>query len=245
MSFRKTRPEPQGDNQRGTLRRPNAPTGRAVTGGFLVTVAAVGTFAAYRGASDDRGRDYVVTTRDLPAGHRLERSDLRVEHGDLAMSLASGSFTSQDELEGTVTLAPMGPSDLIQRSQVTGIGDRVPDGASEFSFAIEREHALAGDIRRGEAIDVLATFGTGSDSYTLVVAQHATVVDTSDAGRATIGSGARLVITLALDSPDQTIALAHATQTAAITIVRTRGDASPGPLRYPDATRTAASVAER
>ncbi len=245
MSLRRT---PQTlDKNAAASRRPVIPTGRAVVGGLLVAVAAVGTFSAYAGTSGDQGRNYVVVALDLPAGHRIEASDLRVEHGDLTATLAERGFRSADQLEGAVTLAPLTSGELVQHGQVALSDDATPAPTEEFSFAVDRDRALNGTIRRGEAIDVLATFGTGTDAYTLVVARHASVTDVSELGSNTIGSGSRLILTLALETSDEVLALAHASQVASITIVRTTGverDAT-APQRYPISPKASTQVADR
>lgn len=221
------------------------PSGRAVIGGLLVTTAAVGTFAAYMGAGQNHGRDYVVATRDIPTGHRITKADIRVDHGEITESIADVSFGSLAELEGAVSLAPMRANDLVQRSQIATTTQSAPEPVEEFSFAIDRERALNGSIRRGETVDVLATFGTGTEAYTAVVSRNSSVSDIADTGQSTIGSGKRIILTLALKSPDELIALAHASQVASLTIIRTTGADGfvSGPDRYqPASTRQDLSI---
>lgn len=204
-----------------------------MVGGLLVTVAAVGVFAAYAGATGDPGRSYVVVSRDLPAGHHITGSDLRLERAALPDPEATRAFTSASQLDGAVTLAPLGADELVQRSAVLTADVTDADtslSSQEFSFAIEVERALNGDVHRGESVQVLATYGTGTDAFTTVVARRASVVDASSTGRATIGTGGRVVLTLALESRQEVIAVAHASQVAAVTLVRTtRDDAGADP----------------
>src|SRR5687768_720166 len=51
---------------RAVRRRSALPTGRAVVGGFLVALAALGIFAAYSSATAGPTTSYVVARRDLP-----------------------------------------------------------------------------------------------------------------------------------------------------------------------------------
>ena len=65
--------------QRTILRRRTLPDGRAVAGGLLVTIAAVGAFALAEQEPADPRRDVVIATRDIEPGERLESADLALE----------------------------------------------------------------------------------------------------------------------------------------------------------------------
>jgi Flp pilus assembly protein CpaB len=207
--------------------RPGLPSGRAVLGGLLVTVAAVGVFAAYAGAQSAPSHHAVVARGDLPAGHRLEANDLATQPVELPPATAGTTFASVDDLVGAVTLAPVQADELVQRSAVlAGAVDAEP--AHEFSFPVERDRAVDGDLRRGELVDLLATYGTGSEAYTVVLSRGATVVDVEVAARGTLSGTGGLVLTVALASPDEVLDVAHASQVASVTVVRaTRASADP------------------
>src|SRR3954464_14532051 len=72
-----------GATSRTIRRRRTLPGSRAVVGGLLVAVAAVGTYAMATGAGGDAGTAYLAAARDLPAGHRIERGDLGTVDADL------------------------------------------------------------------------------------------------------------------------------------------------------------------
>jgi hypothetical protein len=124
-----------------------------------------------------------------------------------------------------VTLAPLAPGDLVQASAVrtVGAGSADPDDP-QFSFAVERDRALNGELRPGEIVDLLATFGTGTSASTKVLASSARVLAVEQAGSGTLGSSGRLVLTVALDDDDTVLDVAHASQVAAITVVRASGE---------------------
>jgi hypothetical protein len=210
------------------------PSGRAVAGGLLVTVAAVLVFSAYAGAGERPTRSMVVTRRAVAPGHTITRDDVEVRTGDLPDELVGRSFTTVDEMVGAVALGPLAEGDLVQSGTVRrGAGDDRP----EFSFPVEREQALAGDLRAGEEVDLLATFGSGSDAETVVLARRAQVREVDEARSGTIGSSGRLVLTVGLASGDEVLDLAHAAQVATITVVRAGGAGSTtGPSRTSSAT---------
>jgi Flp pilus assembly protein CpaB len=224
------------DGRRLRRARPGGgrPSGRAVAGGLLVAVAAVLVFSAYAGAGERPTRSMVVARRALAPGHTITGDDVEVRTGDLPDELVGRSFTAVDEVLGAVALGPLGEGDLVQSGSVRqGAGDDRP----EFSFPVEREQALAGDVRPGEEVDLLATFGSGSDAETVVLARGAQIREVDESRNGTIGSSGRLVLTVGLASGDEVLDLAHAAQVATITVVRAGGAGSAaGPARTSSAT---------
>ena len=204
--------------------RRGLPSGRALVGGLLVTMAAVVVFAAYAGSQDTASASVVVARRDLDPGERLTADDVEVRAVDAAADLTGRSFPDTDELVGAVTLGPVAAGELVQEGSVRL---SAPDASGpEFSFPVDRERALAGDIRSGESVDLLATFGSGSDARTSVAARDARVLHVQESRSGTLGSSGRLVLTVALTSDAEVIDVAHASEVAVITVVRS--SRSPG-----------------
>ncbi len=194
------------------------PNGRTIVGALLVSVAALMTYLAVAGAGATDLRSAIVADRDIAIGDRLDASALRTIMIDAGSPLAGHTFADPTALVGAVALAPVTEGELVQRGAVLTGGASTP--TREFSFPVDRDRALNGDLRSGERVDVLATFGTGSDATTTVLARDATVVRIADARSGTLGSSAKLIITLALPSADQLLDAVHAAQTADITVVR-------------------------
>jgi Flp pilus assembly protein CpaB len=103
------------------------------------------------------------------------------------------------------------------------------DGAvgREFSFPVDRERAMNGRLQPGESVDVLVTYGTGDSARTLVVAPGVRLLDVTEAGKATLGSNGKVVVTLLLTDAEQLLQAAHASAVGAVTLVRSTG-ATPG-----------------
>jgi Flp pilus assembly protein CpaB len=197
-------------------------------GGLLVTLAAVIVFAAYAGAQDAPSTTVVVATHPLDPGQRLSAADVERREIDVSPELARRSFDDVDSLVGAVTLGPLGEGDLVQASavRVADPGTTAAPDSRQFSFPIDRERALNGDIRPGEQIELLATFGSGASASTKVLAPDARVLDVDEVGSGTLGSSGRLVLTVALDSDRTVIDVAHASQVAVLTVVRASGQPS-------------------
>jgi hypothetical protein len=220
---RRSAPE-RGGNGAGravhSLRRRRAlPGSRAVVGGLLVAAAAVGLFAAASSSREGPSHSYVVAGRELAAGTRVLRSDLQLVPMDLAPSLRSRAFDSPEPLLGATLLAPLGPGDLVQSSSVVA---RKGDTASrELSFTLERGRVSPG-MKQGERADLLATYGTGDEAYTLVVVRQALLV-AIERPRTAAGDNGPATVTVAVDDPADALALAHAVQLAKLTLVRATG----------------------
>ncbi|MEJ5254753.1 MAG: SAF domain-containing protein [Acidimicrobiales bacterium] len=230
------------------IRRTSLPSSRSVLGGLLVTVAAVGVFAAYQQAGDPPTTRYVVATRVIDPGREISADALGLEAIELPLGQAARVFESVAELDGAVALAPLAPGDLVLRSAVLPADQAAGAGPShEFSLSIDRDHALNGALRRGETVDVLATYGTGDGAYTLVAARDARVTAIDDGSGGTIGSPGRVVITLALHDPDEVLRLTHAAEVGAVTLVRaSRADRTlPDQYRAPGAAAMGAGGSTR
>ena len=83
----------------------------------------------------------------------------------------------------------------------------------------------------GETVDLLGTFGSGPGASTSVLARKATVLAVQSSGRATIGSGGDLVLTVALGSADAVLDVAHAARVADLTVIRATRAGDDGPTR--------------
>lgn len=205
-------------SRRISIRRPSRPNSRTIVGGLLVSTAALATFLTVTGAGGTPQESIVISRRAIVAGERLDSSTLTTTLIDKRTAESFHGFRTIDALAGAVALAPIGDGELIQRSAVLTGGPTEP--TREFSFPVDRDRAMNGDLRSGERVDVLATYGSGSDATTTVLARDAGVIRVSDAKSSSMGSSGKLIITLALSSADQLLEAVHAAQVASITVVR-------------------------
>ena len=209
----------QAPSERTVRQRRGLPGSRAVVGGLLVAVAAVGLFAASSSSGRGPTHSYVVARHELPAGTRLQASDLALVPLELAPTLRARAFATAQPLLGATLNAPLGPGELVQASAVVA---RKGDTASrELSFTLERG-AVGSGIKQGERADLLATYGTGNDASTVVVVRQALIVAIERA-RSTSGDTGPATVTVAVDDPADAIALGHAIQLGKITLVRATG----------------------
>ena len=204
---------------RTVRRRRGLPGTRAVLGGLLVAVAGVGMFAASSRSSSGPDESYVVTSRPLAAGARLQASDLDLVPMDLGPELRAHTFESRQVLLGATLIAPLGAGELVQASAVVA---RSGEAASrELSFTLERGRVSPG-VKEGERADLLATYGGGNDAFTSVVVRQALIVGI-ERPRSSSGDSGPSTVTVSVDDPTDALALAHATQLGKITLVRSTG----------------------
>jgi len=197
------------------------PSSRAVVGALLITLAAVGTFAISRQGEDAMTTRYVVLTSAVAPGERIKASDVATRAMDLDAEVAAQTFSNVDRVVGAVALAPMNAGQLVQDADValpTRVDGQVLVG-HELTFPVERDR-VPQNLRRGERVAVLATYGTGSEARTTTTAQQAVVLSFETDGD-TIGTKRSARLTVLLSDPAMVIETAHASQAADITIVRT------------------------
>jgi hypothetical protein len=223
-------PAPPGAADRVLARRPALPGGRAVLGALLVVGAGIGTFALAAGGDDAPTTAYPVLVRPVDPGEPLAGDAVEWRAMELDPEVEARTFVEQAELADVVALAPLAPGELVQRSQVTGRGTGADALGGQVSIPVPVDRTPP-DLRRGERVAVLATYGSGADATTIVTVGAATVL-AHDTKSEAIGSSATSRLTLALDDPSAVVATAHASQVAELTIVRTSGATSALPESY-------------
>jgi Flp pilus assembly protein CpaB len=212
-------------------RRTPLPNGRAVAGGLLVAVAALGAAGAHLAAAPDPRRPYVVAVEPIAQGSVLDTSQLAVTRLDLAGPVAGHAFTDPAQLAGSVALDPMAPGELVQAGDVSGAAE----GATllpELSVALERDRAVDGRLVPGDVVDLLATYGTGDAGTTRRVARQATVRSTTTDGDGGFAGGSVVTVTLALADEEELLAATHAAREDALTLVRSTGTAGAPDAAY-------------
>lgn len=187
---------------------------------MLVTVAGVGVFAGYTNATADKRVPYLVARGDLTIGQRISRSSVGYLPMDLPDLVRARSFRDPAELVGAVVVGPVTKGELIQSSDVLLRG--AGPVARQISFSIESARAVDGQLQRGEMVDVLVTYGTGNEAYTVTVARGVRVINRRQP-RGTLGDGRDEVVTVSVPNGADAMALTHAVTAGTVTLVRTVG----------------------
>lgn len=170
------------------------PTPRALTGGLLVTLSALGVFVAHRAAAEAPTDRYVVAVRNVEAGRAVSANDLGTVAMDLPDGVSGIPAADADRVVGRVARTPLSELDLVRPGDLFEPGRFDAVAAVEVAVDLEPARALAGTIRPGDSVDVLSTDPDGEGTRTIV--RRARVTAIGDPGRDGIGSSGRQIVRL-------------------------------------------------
>ena len=191
------------------------PSGRALVGALLVTIAAIGAFVVATSGDDGPTTSYLVTTRSLQAGDVITSADVRFEAMTLSDDLAGRALNSTDGLDGATVLRDFRVGELIDVADViAGAAGTDESDVHEITIGVPLDRTPA-SLVVGDRVTILAT----ADDTTRVAVEDARVLEV-DRRPDQIGSSGRGVLTLAIDDPAVVLDVAHLTQTTDITVVR-------------------------
>jgi Flp pilus assembly protein CpaB len=200
------------------------PNGRALLGGLLLALAAVGTFLTWQWAAGTPDTTYVVTRHPLRAGQRLGEDDLALAAADLPGALAVHAFADPASVVGRVVLGPVGEGELVQASQLSDASSA--PSTVEVALSLPRDRALDGALQPGDRVDAFVTY----DDRTLLVVARAQVLAISGGDAAAIGDLGQVTVTVALPDTQPRAELVHAARRGEVTLVRsTQADADVDP----------------
>lgn len=200
--------------------RRRLPSGRAVVGALMVTVAGVGAFTLAGRGGGDPGELYLVASEPVEQGAAVGSGDLALAPMLLPAAVAANAVTSADGLEGSIAVRDLVAGDLIAaddfiaapRAEGTAVG-----AVHEMSMPVERDR-ISDRVAAGDRVTVLATVDSSDDPLTVVAAEDALVLRWSGGSETASSRG---VLTLALDDASSAMSLAHLSRRGAVTVIRT------------------------
>ena len=151
------------------------PSGRAVLGALLITLAALGVLLATRLSDDSTFQNVVVATNNLGPGQLIEPDDVAVVRLRLDDQVR---FVANDvnEVIGSVTLGPVTVREFVLRSNVADmLPNNVPNGLAVVSLPVDPANAPS-TIAPGAVVSILATFTDNNVDVTELVADRLLVV---------------------------------------------------------------------
>lgn len=201
--------------RRRTLRRGSLPGGRALLGGLLVALSAVGLVATQRGSDEPAGTKVLIARRPIAAGATIASADL----GWVEMSLYDGTarhaFESPDKVVGRAAAVPIAADELISSSMLApasrATGRRV-------SIEVSSAAALGGSLVAGDRVDVVASGDTAAT--TAVIARDAVIASTpGDESEKGIGAQDRVGITLIVADEATAVAVLDAAASSQVALI--------------------------
>lgn len=190
-----------------------------MVGGLLVAVAAVGIFAAASGAGRGPTTRYYVAAHDIAPGSTLGTEDLEAVAIEIPDRLEGRVFSDPDALVGAIVVGPLSEGELVQAGGLaTGTDAEIPT----FSVALAQADANAGELSRGDYVQVLATYGTDASATTVTLSADARVVSLSEDDDSLAAAG-QVVVRLQAPTADERIAIINASTAGKISLIRVSG----------------------
>ena len=164
---------------------------------------------------------------DLPKDTVLGPEHLRVVDVRLPPELEALYVPSAEDIEGGTLGQAVLEGELVPRSWLNDA--TVTQEARSMTIPVTPEHAVGGDLRAGDRVDVFATFDPGdARARTTLLARDIEILRLVTAGGFALDEESAVGITVAV-SPDEAARLAFAIRTAEIDIIRILG-AGAGPI---------------
>ena len=202
------------------LRQPTWLDGRLVLGVVLILVSVVVGANVIRAADDS----FAVwkTSRALPAGAVLTQADVVAtkvrlfgEDRTRYVDAARGAHPS-----GLVLARDLGVGELLPAAAL--VEARTVPPTRLVTVPVSQSHAMGGRLRRGDRVDVVATYRLGAQgSETRPIIKAALIDDVLDTD-AGFGAGEGYAVILQV-SPDVALLLASAIQTAELDLLLVQG----------------------
>lgn len=196
------------------------PPRRALIGGALVALAAMGVFAAHRSATSPVETRYVVAAREVPAGTALTRADLATVALDLPDDMNVIEGERADQMLGRVTTTSLTKLELVTESDLFAKGRFARSDSVEVALDLPGARALAGLAAPGSLVDVLAT--SDDEGGTVVLAKGVRVSSVDESKSRAIGSSGAIRVVLEVDGTDAARAVVDASLHADLTLVLPR-----------------------
>lgn len=185
------------------LRQPSWTDARLVAGILMILLSVLGGTAVVDAA--DRSVRVWSVRRDLPAGTTLQRDDLAATRVRLFGDDARRYLDAHGDPTGKTLTRALGEGDLLP---VSALAEH--DTAKRvLGIPLDRAHALGGEVRRGDVVDVLASRKTAAGTTTYAVARGVRVVDVAKPGNGLGAARGDLVVLVEVE-PEQALPIAAA-----------------------------------
>ena len=208
------------------------PTGRAVVGGLLVALAALGVLWALTRGDGEPTVEYLVLAHDVQAGDIVGMEDFEITEMVLpdqvdAFTLFRNSTRDADPRWIAQTPIRQGTLALVDDyRQIDGGELPGPDGWT-VTVHIAEAGAMNGQATANLTVDVIGTFEETARTRTEVVARSARIVQVAP----TAQDQETLAVHLQVDSYQTVLDLINAGAAGTLTLVDTTANPPPGDVR--------------
>jgi hypothetical protein len=187
-----------------------------VAGGVLVTCAMLGVLVAPGGAEEAR-RQYLVTTIDLAPGEQLDPTTLQPLSMDLPPTVARHALTAVSDGDGLTARVAVPAGSVLHADQLRETPTDVTPGP-EVTIAVPVRRALGGELAVGDVLDVIATYGSGTEGFSQLIAAGVIVTRIVPA-EDTLGVEPGVTVTIRLAQEGDVLPVVHASHADALSLV--------------------------
>lgn len=204
------------------------PTGRAVVGGLLVALAALGVLWALTRGDDEPTVEYLVLARDAQAGDVVGMSDFEITELVLPQQVDASTLFRNSTREADprwVVQTPIRAGTLAlvdDYRQIEGGELPAPDGWT-VTVHVDEARAMNGQASANLTVDVVGTFDETARTRTEVVARSARVVQVAP----TAQDEQTVAVHLQVDSYQTVLDLINAGAAGTLTLIDTTENTPP------------------
>jgi hypothetical protein len=198
------------------LRQPKWLDARLLAGVLLILVAVL--VGANVVSSATKSREVWALKRTLRTGMRIEKGDLQT----VRVRLFDNAGSYVDATRGASPVGRVLARD-VSRDELLPIAAILPASAEParrlVTVPVSKQHALAGDLARGDLVDIVATFGTKASSSTRALLKAVPVEDVvrGSSGFGATGSDLSLIVSV---EPADAVELVSAVESGTIDVLK-------------------------
>lgn len=201
------------------LGTPSWVNARTLLGAILFLVALVGTQRVI--AANQRVTTVWSAGRDIPAGTVLGPNDLIPIDVNLPADALDLYASASTPTGSAVVVESLNAGELVPLASLAASGSEVEGRLITIPIGVD--HAVGGELRPGDRVDVFASFGAGSPrAVTRLLVSDVEVVDPVRSGGLVADGGSLIGLTLRVPT-SEAASVAFAIRNAEIDIVRIAG----------------------
>lgn len=164
-----------------------------------------------------------AAAQDLRQDETIDGDELVPAEVKLPADVAAAYAAVTEDLEGGVLTRPLVAGELVPKAWIAS-GPSATAGRS-MTIPVTPEHAVGGQLRAGDRVDVFATFDSGDlRARTTVLVRGVEVLDVVETGGLVVGEESVVGLTVAV-TPPEAARLAFAIRTAELDVALVSGAA--------------------
>jgi Flp pilus assembly protein CpaB len=212
------------------LGNPSWVNARTTLGALLFLVALVGTQRVI--SANQQVTPVWSASRDIPAGTVLAAGDLVPTEVNLPADALSLYVLASTPTDSAVVVQSLRAGELVPLASLAASGSEVEGRLITIPIGVD--HAVGGELRPGDRVDVFASFDSGSPrAVTRLLVADVEVIEPVRAGGLVSGGGSLIGLTLRVPT-SEAASVAFAIRNAEIDIVRIAG--APGEMADDEVT---------